>query len=292
MEFRAEYDRVKELVEESLKEYFQEECSQRRLLEAMRYSLLAGGKRIRPVLLLKFCAASGGEMERALPLACAIEMIHTYSLIHDDLPVMDNDDTRRGMPTCHKMYGECTATLAGDALQAAAFRVLLSAKLHPDTLVKSGFYLAQAAGETGMCGGQELDTSNYTKRDEEGLTLINDLKTGALLRAACAIGVLAAGNASEEGMLKAAEDYGRHLARAFQIRDDVLDITADPQVLGKPAGSDAENEKPTYASVYGLEKCAELINAETQQAVNSLRGVFRDIGFFEQLAVGLAERNY
>ena len=164
MDFYREFSRCQQMVEESLKKCFIGNAPYGELLEAMRYSLLAGGKRIRPVLLLQFCRAAGGGMEPALPLACAVEMLHTYSLIHDDLPCMDNDSLRRGKPTNHIVYGEYTATLAGDALQAAAFRTLLSAKLPPETVVAAGKILADAAGEDGICGGQYLDMKG-TGRD-------------------------------------------------------------------------------------------------------------------------------
>ena len=290
MNWRDEFDRLHTMIEERLSDFFEEQCAQKPLLEAMRYSLMAGGKRIRPVLVLKFCDAAGGDIEKAVPFACAIEMIHTYSLIHDDLPAMDNDDLRRGRPTCHKAYGECRAILAGDALQAAAFRTLFSAKLPDSYMVAAGRNLADAAGERGMCGGQELDTSDYVQRDEEGLGLINDLKTGALLRAACVLGILAAGDAGSDIQLRAAEEYGLHLARAFQIRDDVLDVVSDPMILGKPTGSDAENNKPTYASVYGLERCRTLILEETEKAVSAISRRFKEWEFFSWLANSLAER--
>ncbi len=290
MSWRSEFEALRGLVEGRLRKCFSVDCPQRRLLEAMRYSLLAGGKRIRPVLTLKFCVASGGELERVIPLACAVEMIHTYSLIHDARPAMDNDDLRRGNPTCHRVYGECTATLAGDALQAAAFATLMGAELPAEYVVAAGAYLAKAAGEMGMCGGQELDTSDYTVRDEKGLGSINDLKTGALLRAACVLGVIGAQGESDPARLRAAEEYGLHLARAFQIRDDVLDVVSDPETLGKPVGSDALNDKPTYASVFGLDRCNELILNETELAVEAVRGKFGDWEFFMDLANSLAER--
>ena len=290
MSFRDEFDRICGVVEQQLGQHFREKVPQSRLLDAMSYSLMAGGKRIRPVLLLKFCEEAGGDAEKALPLACAVEMLHTYSLIHDDLPVMDNDDLRRGKPTCHKVYGECTATLAGDALQTAAFEVLLSADLAPESVIAAGRYFAKAAGAAGMCGGQELDTSEYLTRDAAGLTLINDLKTGALIRAACVIGVIAAGKNAGDGQLQAAENYGIHLARAFQIRDDVLDVVSNADTLGKPAGSDAANNKATYASVYGLDRCRDLIAEETKLAISAVTGKFEDWSFFAGLAESLEER--
>jgi geranylgeranyl pyrophosphate synthase len=234
---------------------------------------------------------AGGDVTAALPFACAIEMVHTYSLIHDDLPIMDNDDLRRGKPTCHKVYGDCTAALAGDALQAAAFYTILKASLPDKVKADAGAYLAYAAGEMGMCGGQELDTSEDI-RTLEGLTNINDLKTGALLRAACAMGVIAAGDKATDEMLKAAESYGDHLARAFQIRDDILDIISTDDELGKPVGSDESNNKPTFASILGVDESEQLVLSESEMAKSALKGHFADTLFFDALADTLAKRNH
>lgn len=259
-----------------------------RLYEAMRYSLLAGGKRLRPILTLKFCEAAGGEPEKAMPLALAAELVHTYSLIHDDLPCMDDDDLRRGKPTSHVVFGEGRAVLAGDALQAAAFELALSAPLPAERVVRAARYLAAAAGPEGMCGGQELDTAGEPDPTLEALTRVNDLKTGAMLRAACAMGVLAAGGS--EAQLTAAESYGLHLARAFQIRDDILDITSTPGKLGKPIGSDAANRKPTYASVLGPQEAENRVLRETALAKSALAAAFPDEFFFPALADALAVR--
>ena len=260
-----------------------------KLTESMRYSLLAGGKRLRPILTLKFCEAAGGVMDDAMPLALSLELIHTYSLIHDDLPCMDDDDLRRGKPTNHVVYGEARAVLAGDALQSAAFELALSAPLPPDRLVRAAGYLARAAGWAGMCGGQELDTAEGSDRSLQGLTLINDLKTGALIRAACVLGVIAAGGTADR--LSAAEGYGLHLARAFQIRDDILDVISTESELGKPIGSDVKNAKPTYAGVLGVEGAGKLVLSETRAAVSAL-GPFEKNGFFTDLATYLSQRTY
>ena len=277
MELTDELSALKARVEAALAELFTAKAPYRKLTEAMRYSLLAGGKRIRPILTLKFCEAAGGDRDAAMPLALAVEMIHTYSLIHDDLPCMDDDGLRRGKPTCHVVYGEGRATVAGDALQAAAFETALSAPLPPERVVEAARYLAACAGPAGMCGGQELDTAEDSDRTLGGLTVINDLKTGAMLRAACALGIIA-------------ESYGLHLARAFQIRDDILDITATEAELGKPIGSDARNEKPTYASVLGVEAAEELVLAETRKAKAAMTGAFAGTAFFDTLAGLLAVR--
>ncbi len=260
-----------------------------KLTESMRYSLLAGGKRLRPALTLLFCEAAGGETRRAMPLAAAVELIHTYSLIHDDLPAMDDDDLRRGRPTNHVVYGEGRAILAGDALQAGAFELALSAPLPAGRLVEAASYLASCAGEAGMCGGQELDTAEGTDRSLAGLTRLNDMKTGALLRAACVLGVIAAGG--EEELRRAAELYALHLARAFQIRDDILDVTGSARELGKTVGSDAANGKPTYASALGVEEAERQVVAESELAKAALRGKFPDPGIFWAIADLLAVRN-
>lgn len=279
---------LKARVDGELGRLFAGDAPYKRLTESMRYSLLAGGKRLRPILALKFCAAAGGSADDAMPLALSLELIHTYSLIHDDLPCMDDDDLRRGRPTNHVVFGEGRATLAGDALQSAAFELALSAKVPAERAVKAARYLAAAAGARGMCGGQELDTAETSDRSIEGLTVINDLKTGALLRAACAVGVIAAGGT--DAQLAAAEGYGLHLARAFQIRDDILDIVSTPEELGKPIGSDRENGKPTYASVLGVEAAEHRVLEETELAKASLAPAFPDPAFFLSLADTLAVR--
>lgn len=289
--YPQEYDRCRLLVEDALRACFTEDVPQKELLEAMRYSLLAGGKRIRPILLLKFCEAAGGKPEEALPYACAVEMLHTYSLIHDDLPCMDDDDLRRGRPTNHVVYGVCTSTLAGDALQAAAFRTLLSAGQSPETVVAAGGILAWAAAETGICGGQYLDMKgegNALTVDE--LTRIHDLKTAAMLRAAAGIGVLAAGEKATDGQRSAADRYASALGLAFQIRDDILDCTATTETLGKPAGSDRERGKSTFVSLLGVDACEALVREKTAEAKLALQGAFDDTGFLSWLADQLAGR--
>ncbi len=288
MDLHDELAALKTLVDGELERLFTAGTPCGRLEEAMRYSLLAGGKRLRPILTLKFCEAAGGEPEKAMPLALALELVHTYSLIHDDLPCMDDDDLRRGMPTSHVVFGEARAVLAGDALQAAALELTLSAPLPAERVVKAARTLAAAAGHEGMCGGQELDTAGEPDPTLEALTRINDLKTGALLRAACAMGVLAAGG--DGARLAAAEGYGLHLARAFQIRDDILDITSTPEVLGKPVGSDEQNRKPTYASLLGVEAAEDRVLRETELAKSALNGAFPENTFLPALADALAAR--
>lgn len=260
------------------------------LAEAMRYSLLAGGKRIRPMLVLEFCRAAGGDIKSALPVACAIEMLHTYSLIHDDLPCMDNDDLRRGRPTNHKVYGECVAVLAGDALQAEAFRYILSSQLPADRKALCGEILAEAVGFDGMCGGQYLDMLGEGKAlTEQELTDINSRKTGALLIAACQMGVAAAGGTRLQ--MDAAGHYGAAIGMAFQIRDDMLDVLSSTEELGKPIGSDAQENKNTYMALMGEDGCRKTIDRLTALAKGVLEEAFEDTEFLSDLADQLAIRN-
>lgn len=294
--FAQQMETARRMVEARLAEFFPGGG----LEEAMRYSLLAGGKRIRPILTMKFCEAAGGKMEEALDFGCGVEMLHTYSLIHDDLPCMDNDDLRRGKPTCHKVYGECVATLAGDALQAAAFRTVLFAKGPWRGEGKSAphlaaGFLAAAAGEQGMCGGQYWDTIGDGKPHTlEELTEINDKKTGALLRAACMMGVMASAGhrAVDDSCIEAAKEYATYVGLAFQIRDDMLDVTGDEAVFGKPIGSDASNEKSTYVTLLGLEECGRRVSDYTARAKSALgQGKWRgSTDFLAALADSLAER--
>lgn len=297
MEFDKQMSQAQQMVEDRLTDFFQKEG----LEEAMRYSLLAGGKRIRPVLTMKFCQAAGGTMEEALDFGCGLEMLHTYSLIHDDLPCMDNDDLRRGKPTCHKMFGECIATLAGDALQSAAFRTVLSVpgpwEEDPTVPGKAALVLAEAAGELGMCDGQYWDTIGDGKpHTVEELTAIHNNKTGALLRAACMMGVLAsAGHRKvEERCLEAAREYATELGMAFQIQDDILDAVSTTEALGKPVGSDEANSKTTFVTLFGVEGCKELVDQHTKKAKEALEKTtwLGDTGFLCWLADLLAKRSY
>ena len=280
----------KKLVDSKLSEFFNPSgMSYDGLLESMHYSLTAGGKRIRPTLVLEFCRISGGDVEKALPVACAIEMLHTYSLIHDDLPCMDNDDLRRGKPTNHVVYGECTATLAGDALQAEAFGTIARSELPAENKIACVEILVDAVGSDGMCAGQYLDMVGESKRlTEEELDDINSRKTGALLIAACRMGVAAAGGSGE--MLEAAAHYGACVGAAFQIRDDILDVISTSEELGKPIGSDAQEHKNTYMALLGESKCMEMIEKLTNQAKSALCGAFDDTKFLCDLADSMVTR--
>ncbi len=284
----------KHIIEQALEKYFlpaegTSTNSLNGLAEAMRYSLLAGGKRIRPMLVLEFCRISGGDIEKALPVACAIEMLHTYSLIHDDLPSMDNDDLRRGKPTNHVVFGECTAILAGDTLQAEAFGSILRSQLPADRKAKCAELLADAAGLDGMCGGQYLDMSwEGRKLSEHELTEINSRKTGALIVAACQMGVAAAGGSQLQ--FDTAGHFGAALGLAFQIRDDMLDVLSSAEELGKPIGSDMREEKNTYMALMGKDGCEKTVNQLTQFAKNILTEAFDDTNFLSELAESLSIR--
>ena len=292
MEFDREYREALDLAEGELKGCFREDGPQRELLDAMRYSLLAGGKRVRPVLALKFCEALCGEMEPALDYACGIEMLHTYSLIHDDLPCMDDDALRRGKPTCHMKYGEWLALLAGDALQAAAFeRLALSSRTTPQANAKACEVLAVAAGRHNMCAGQYLDiVEEGNALDVDRLTQIHLHKTSALLGAACLLGLTASPVEYTEQQWVAALDYAKELGLAFQIRDDMLDVESTAEELGKPIGSDADNDKTTFATLYGLDRCRELVEEHTELAKGSISGAFDRPEFLCALADSLAKR--
>ena len=285
----AEEYRLK--IDEALARYFKvrEGALNAGLAEAMRYSLLAGGKRIRPLLVLEFCRIAGGDVEKALPVACAIEMLHTYSLIHDDLPCMDNDELRRGKPTNHMVYGECTATLAGDALQAEAYRTILSTSLPAEVRAECARLLAEAAGENGICGGQQLDMEGEGKvLTKEELMDINDRKTSAMIYAACLMGVTCGGG--NERQREAAAKYAKALGLAFQIRDDMLDVISTESELGKPIGSDAREGKNTFMALYGLERCGAYVHELSEQAAAAVDGAFADSVFLQQLARSLADR--
>ena len=289
-EMESELRRCGALIEEKLSGYFSQKAGYETLLEAMRYSLLGGGKRIRAVLCLKFCEAAGGDINNAVESACALEMLHAYTLIHDDLPCMDNDDFRRGKPSNHIKYDVFTATLAGDALQAAAFETLLNTNLSAGMVVEMGKVFAQAAGPHGICAGQYLDISGEGKNHTEAqLKEIHSLKTSALISVSSKLGVLAAGGTA--GQIAAAEKYSKAIGLAFQIRDDLLDITSTLEELGKPIGSDCKEGKITFASIYGVEKCNQIIKDETQKAIDAVSGgVFEDNRFLVWLAEMLENR--
>ena len=260
---------------------------QQTLFDAMEYSLLAGGKRLRPIFALEFCRMCGTDWKNAAPFAAAVEMIHTYSLIHDDLPSMDNDDLRRGRPTNHKVYGEAMAILAGDALLTDAFMIAAGAKLaQPQDMSLAIGVLAQCAGSLGMVGGQVLDIqAEHRELTEQEVIDIQSRKTGALINAACVLGVIAGGGSEEQ--IAAAAGFAGALGIAFQIRDDMLDVIGTQEEMGKGVGTDAD--KNTFVKLYGLEKCEELVQKYTNAAIELLNA-FNDNTYMVALAKSLTGR--
>ena len=269
-----------------------EKCGDNVVSEAMKYSVRNGGKRIRPILVLEFCRMCGGNVEDALPFACAVEMIHTYSLIHDDLPCMDNDDMRRGQPSCHIKFKEHFALLAGDSLLTYAFSsVLLSeaAKKYPEKTLRALSVLAEEAGNKGMIGGQVIDLESEGKEiNSETLEKMDNLKTGALIRASAVMGVIAAGGSEEQ--IEAAGSFALKLGHAFQVIDDILDVVGTEESLGKPVGSDAESEKSTYVSLLGLEMSQIYAKKLTDEALSSLEFFGEEAEFMTELSKKLLSR--
>ena len=279
----------REYMEDYLKDFYAQfhDAPQKDLFKAMEYSLLAGGKRLRPIFALEFCRLSGGDWKNAAPFAAAVEMIHTYSLIHDDLPCMDNDDYRRGRLTNHKIFGEGMAVLAGDALLTDAFMVAAKAKLpKPEDMASAIGLLAECAGSLGMVGGQVLDIMSQERElSEQEVLDIQSRKTGALINAACALGTIAGGGTKKQ--FEAACQFAAGLGLAFQIRDDMLDVIGTQSELGKATGVDGE--KNTFVRLYGLEKCGELVEKYTDYAISAL-SVFDDTEYIIGLAHSLTTR--
>lgn len=284
-----------EMTEEALFKYLPEvDCLQKSVIEAARYSLSAGGKRIRPALVMEFCRVCGDDPETALPVACAIEMLHTFSLIHDDLPCMDDDDMRRGKPSCHKAFGEATAVLAGDALAMLPYQIIAEAglkkTLSQDAALKIIKLLGELSGVWGMIGGQTVDLENENKRPDVSVILeMYRMKTGALLEFCCRAGCIAAGAGADKQL--AAGSYGQRLGLAFQIVDDILDVTADEKLLGKPVGSDAAEGKYTFVMAVGLEIARERAAELTKQAKDFL-AEFGGNEFLLELTDMLLERKF
>lgn len=259
---------------------------QKALFDAMQYSLLAPGKRLRPVFAFEFCRMCGGDWKKAAPFAAAIEMIHNYSLIHDDLPCMDNDDYRRGRLTNHKVYGEAMAVLAGDALLTDAFAVAASAEIPGKDIAFAIQVLSENAGSLGMVGGQVLDINSESRElTEQEVLDIQSRKTGCLINGACVLGVIAAGGSEKQ--IQAAAGFAGALGLAFQIRDDMLDVIGTQEEMGKGVGTDAN--KNTFVRLYGLEKCGELVEKYTAVALDCL-SVFPDNGYMCELAKSLTKR--
>lgn len=245
---------------------------QKNLIDAMNYSLEAGGKRIRPVLVYAFCEAMGEDYTKAKAPACAIEMIHTFSLIHDDLPAMDNDDFRRGKPSCHKAFGEAMAILAGDALSVLPFEIIADdTALSAEQKIRIISELSKAVGRCGMIGGQVIDMENEQKTDVDETNLRNMYrnKTGQLIAVSCIMGCICSG--ADENIIRYAAEYGFKLGLAFQIIDDILDVTGNAEEIGKPVGSDVEENKTTFVTLYGVAKAQEIADRITAEALECLK---------------------
>lgn len=257
------------------------------VVEAMRYSLLCGGKRVRPVLAMAFCELCGGDAALCLPFACAVEMVHTYSLIHDDMPCMDDDALRRGRPTNHRVYGEAMALLAGDGLLTLAFETVLAFH-EPQKAQKAALLLARCAGAQGMVGGQCIDLRPQGDATIELLREMDRGKTVALIHAACGMGCIAAGAAEEQ--LQAAERYAHGLGMAFQLQDDILDVEGSTEKLGKETGMDAARSKQNYVSLLGVDRVKALVEEYTREALDALEAFPGDKGFLRDFAQALASR--
>lgn len=295
MEFKNSLKIKSDYIEELLKKYMpKEDGYQSTIMESMNYSLKAGGKRLRPILTLEACKIVGGSEEDAIPFAMAIEMIHTYSLIHDDLPSLDNDDLRRGKPTNHKVYGEAMAILAGDGLLNYAYEIMLSSSLNkdnPEKYLRAIGEIAKGAGIYGMIGGQVVDVeSENTLIPKEKLDYIHLNKTAAIMVGCMRAGAIV-GNANEEQLEKVTK-YAKNIGLSFQIVDDILDIIGDESKLGKHVGSDIENNKSTYPSLIGLEKSKEVATQLINEARENIKTLNGDYSFLDGLANYIIDREY
>lgn len=261
------------------------------IYEAMRYSALGGGKRIRGVLTLMSCMMAGGKAEDAYPFAAAIEMIHAYSLIHDDLPAMDNDDFRRGKPTNHKKFGEAMAILAGDGLLGLAFETVLKNCAAEEKTWEALKLMSICLGPDGMLGGQVVDMESENKEiGYDELVYLQQHKTGALIKASCLMGAIIGG--ADDELKNKLELYAKNIGLAFQIKDDILDVEGDGDVLGKPIGSDAECGKSTFVTACGLEKSKEMVKTLSEEAARAVSGINEYGDFLAWLALWLADRNH
>jgi geranylgeranyl diphosphate synthase type II len=294
MELRIYLDEKRAIVEEALNRFFpRPEGPATDVVEAMRYSLFAGGKRLRPILCMAGASAVGGDESNALPVACALELIHTYSLIHDDLPAMDDDDMRRGKPTCHKVFGDAVAVLAGDGLLTEAFHLMgrgdVSGHVSPPVLLEAITMIASAAGHQGMVGGQVVDIQSEGKGVDASLVeFIHTHKTGALITASVASGALIGGGTA--GQVASMKAYGQKIGLAFQIADDILDIEGDTRTLGKGVGNDARKKKITFPSVLGLEKSKETQQSLIKDAVDLLESFDHRADPLREIALYIIER--
>ena len=291
MEFLKEFESKIIDVNKNLEKYIEEkENPQATIYKAMNYSVSAGGKRIRPVIMLASAELVSGSYEGVMPFACALEMIHTYSLIHDDLPCMDNDDLRRGKPTNHKVFGEAMAVLAGDALLNKAFEVILkNSQMSPNMTIAAMSEIATASGTEGMIGGQVIDIESEGKQiDAVTLMTLHLNKTGALIMTAAKVGALLGGGTREDLLLM--EEFSRYLGIAFQIKDDILDVEGREESLGKKTGADEENEKSTFVSIYGLEQSKKILEDYTKKAIETLSPYGEKAEFLIELAKFLLSR--
>lgn len=290
MNFKEQLKNDLSFVDESLRRYFEDKDPMfPKLFEAMEYTTMAGGKRIRAFLVMMFSRLSGGKAADAIPFACAVEMIHAYSLIHDDLPCMDDDDMRRGKPSNHIVFGEANALLAGDALLTYAFQICAgNKKVDPSLCAKAVSFLAQYAGPCGMVGGQVLDLDGENRKlDKNELHRVHELKTSALIQAACVLGCCT----SEKGLncIETAKNYGKNLGLAFQVVDDLLDVVGDESALGKPIGSDAENNKTTFLDYMSFEEAENYAKDLTEKACFGL-GDSQNATILKDLAYYLLDR--
>ena len=290
-QFLKQYEQYKSYIDDRLNILI-EEIDESEVVKAMKYSLNIGGKRIRPIFVLAFCELCEGSVDEALDIACAIEMIHTYSLIHDDLPCMDDDDLRRKKPSCHVKFGQATALLAGDALLTLAFDIISNSKIKDSDKIKIIKILSKAVGYRGMILGQDLDINLDDKLDLKTLNKIHNLKTGQLIKASTITGCVISN--SSEIQIEAAQVYGQKVGLAFQIKDDILDIIGNEEIVGKPIFSDKNNKKVTYVNLIGIENCEKKVNELSIEAINILNSSFSDSDkdFIIDLTNFLLNRNY
>ena len=292
MDFKAELKEKVKFVDEYMEKFLPPEDKYPEIIhKAMRYSVFAGGKRLRPIMVMEACRAFGGDVEKAMPFACAIEMIHTYSLIHDDLPALDNDDYRRGRLTSHKMFGENMAILAGDALLHHAFETMAEAcvKMNDIKYTKAMLAIAQGAGINGMVAGQVVDVISEGKEiDKDTLDYIHKNKTAAMIIGALKAGAEIGGASDEE--IKNIERVGELVGVAFQIQDDILDVTSTLEELGKPINSDEKNHKVTYATMFGVEDASKIVLDMSNEALEILHSMGDSMVFLERLTEYLIRR--
>lgn len=295
MDFQTSFARKIELTDEYLHKYLEEKKNVApTILDAMRYSVFAGGKRIRPVLMLSAYEMLASDTEAVMPFACALEMLHTYSLIHDDLPAMDNSDLRRGKPTNHMIFGEAIAVLAGDALLNYAFEVMLDGAMkypkRASDMLRAMAYFASCSGIDGMIGGQVIDIESENKQiDKTVLRALHEKKTGALMRASVVCAAIISGASEEE--LSALESYALKLGLAFQIKDDILDVEGNAAELGKPVGGDGELDKNTYVSLYGVDEAKLMLKQYSDSAKKSLEIFGEKAKFLLDMADYLLKRS-